>query len=52
MTEERQMVVELVLKGELPAHYVTMEELDEVNEILFELISAKFSPYKTFKVMQ
>ena len=47
MTEDRQMVMQAVLEGKLPADAVTMEELHEVEEILFELIADRKTPFQT-----
>jgi inorganic pyrophosphatase len=52
MTEDRAMVMQLVLEGKLEPSYVTMEELEEVEDVLFELIAQRQSPYKTFEIMQ
>lgn len=52
MTEERQFVMQMVLEGKLPADSVTLEELDEVEEVLFELICQRQTPFDTFEVLQ
>jgi hypothetical protein len=52
MGEDRQMIMQMVLEGKLPADSVTMEELDEVQEVLFELICERQTPFSTFQVMQ
>jgi hypothetical protein len=52
MTEDRQMIMQAVLEGKLPADSVTLDELDEVQEILFELICERQTPFSTFQVMQ
>ena len=52
MTEDRQMAMQAVLEGKLPADSVTLDELDEVQEILFELICERQTPFSTFQVMQ
>jgi hypothetical protein len=52
MTEDRQMIMQAVLEGKLPADSVTMEELNEVHEVLFELICDRQTPFSTFQVMQ
>jgi hypothetical protein len=52
MTEDRQMIMQAVLEGKLPADSVTMDELDEVREVLFELICERQTPFSTFEVMQ
>jgi hypothetical protein len=52
MNDTRIMVMELVLKGELPVEYVTLEELQEVEEVVFNLAAAKKTPYETFETLQ
>jgi hypothetical protein len=52
MTEDRKMIMQAVLEGKLPADSVTMEELHEVEEVLFELIASKHTPFETYGVMQ
>jgi hypothetical protein len=52
MSEDRQFIMQMVLEGKLPADSVTMEELDEVQEVLFELICERQTPFSTFEVMQ
>jgi hypothetical protein len=52
MTEDRQFIMQMVLEGKLPADSVTMEELNEVHEVLFELICDRQTPFSTFQVMQ
>lgn len=52
MTEDRQAVMVAVLEGKLPAHYVTMEELQEVEETLFELIADLKTPFATHETLQ
>lgn len=52
MTEERQMVMKAVLEGTLPASYVTLEELQEVEETLFELIADRKTPFQTHETLQ
>ena len=52
MSEDRQFVMQMVLEGKLPADSVTMEELNEVQEVLFELICDRQTPFTTFQVMQ
>ena len=52
MTEERQLVMTAVLEGKLPATAVTMEELHEVEEILFELIADRKTPFSTWETLQ
>jgi len=52
MSEDRQFIMQMVLEGKLPPDSVTMEELDEVKEVLFELICERQTPFSTFEVMQ
>ena len=52
MSEDRQFIMQMVLEGKLPADSVTMDELDEVKEVLFELICERQTPFSTFEVMQ
>jgi hypothetical protein len=52
MSEDRQFIMQMVLEGKLPADSVTMEELDEVQDIIFELICERQTPFETFEVMQ
>ena len=52
MSEDRQFIMQMVLEGKLPADSVTMEELDEVQDIIFELICERQTPFSTFEVMQ
>lgn len=52
MTEERQMIMIAVLEGKLPPEAVTMEELQEVEDTLFELIAGKHTPFSTWETLQ
>jgi hypothetical protein len=52
MTEERQAVMLKVMQGELPATDVTLEELQEVEELLFELIADQKTPFATHETLQ
>lgn len=52
MNEERRMVMVSVLEGKLPADAVTMEELCEVEEILFEMIADTKTPFQTWGTLQ
>lgn len=52
MTEERQLVMMAVLEGQLPPESVTLEELQEVEETIFELIADKRTPFNTWKTLQ
>jgi hypothetical protein len=52
MTEERQLVMQAVLEGTLDASHVTLEELQEVEEVLFELIADRKTPFQTHETLQ
>lgn len=52
MTEDRQMVMQAVLEGKLPPDSVTLEELQEVEETLFELIAERKTPFATHETLQ
>jgi D-arabinose 1-dehydrogenase-like Zn-dependent alcohol dehydrogenase len=52
MTEDRQEVMKLVLEGKIPPEAVTLEELQEVEEILFELIADRSTPFATHETLQ
>lgn len=52
MTEDRRLVMQAVLEGKLDASYVTMEELHEVEETLFELIADRKTPFETWGTLQ
>jgi hypothetical protein len=52
MKEDRQLIMLAVLEGKLPPESVTMEELEEVEDTLFELICAKHTQFSTWETLQ
>lgn len=52
MNEDRRMIMVAVLEGKLPPESVTMEELHEVEDLLFELISERNTPFATHETIQ
>lgn len=52
MTEERQMVMQAVLDGKLDASHVTMEEIKELEERIFEMIADRKTPFQTWETLQ
>jgi hypothetical protein len=52
MNEDRKMVMVAVLEGKLPADRVTMEEINEVQDLVFELIAERVSPFATHDTIQ
>lgn len=45
MTEERQLIAIAVLEGQLPVDALTLEEVAEINEKLFDIIAIKHLPH-------
>ena len=52
MNHTRQMIMLAVLEGKLPPESVTMEEIQEVEDILFELIASKHTEFSTVETAQ
>lgn len=52
MTEDRIAVMDAVLRGELPPDAVTLEELEIVEELLFELLCDKLTPFAAHETIQ
>jgi hypothetical protein len=46
------MVMQAVLEGKLDASHVTLEELQEVEETIFELIADRKTPFQTHETLQ
>jgi hypothetical protein len=52
MTEERMMVFQAVLDGKLGVEHMTLEELNEIQNNLFEVIADKTSQFDTSGLTQ
>jgi hypothetical protein len=52
MTEDRKMVVMAVIEGHLDESHITLEEIQEVEDIVFELIAGKKTPFQTWDTLQ
>jgi hypothetical protein len=52
MNEERKLVMQAVLEGKLDASHVTMAEIKEVEELVFELIADMKTPFATHETLQ
>lgn len=52
MTEDRQLVMMAVLEGKLDSSHVTLEEIQELEEAVFEAIASKKTVFDTYEVMQ
>ena len=47
MTPDRMMVALSVLQGKLPEDMLTLEEVAEIQEMLFDIITEKHLPHFT-----
>lgn len=45
MTEDRQMIAIAVLEGQLPVDALTLDEVAELQERLFDIITEKHLPH-------
>jgi hypothetical protein len=52
MNKDRQMVMMAVLEGKLDASHVTMEELKELEDNIFELIADRKTTFDTWETIQ
>jgi hypothetical protein len=52
MTEDRIAVMDAVLRGDLPPDAVTLEELEFVEHLLFEMLCDKLTPFATHETIQ
>lgn len=43
MTEERQRIAWAVLQGELPEDELTFDEIDEIEDLIYDAVAAKLS---------
>lgn len=41
MTDERRLIMMAVLEGKLSADSVTMEEIEELEEVVFDLVAER-----------
>ena len=49
--EDREMIIQAVFDGILDASHITMEELQEIEENLFEEICDLKSPFQTWETL-
>jgi len=52
MKEDRKMVMQAVLEGKLPPESVTLEELQEIENIIFEIVASRKTPFQTWDTLQ
>ena len=50
--DDREMIVQAVLDGVLSAEHITMEEIYELEDELFEEVAAKYTPFATWETIQ
>ena len=49
---DREMIVQAVLDGILSAEHITMEEIEELEDALFEEVCDKYTPFSTWETLQ
>lgn len=52
MTNDRKQVIMDVFEGRLPVENITMEELQQLEEAVFNAIAAKSTPFETWETLQ
>jgi hypothetical protein len=52
MTEERALVLQAVLDGQLGVEYVTLDEIFEAEDALFEEYANSVTPFTTWETLQ
>ena len=52
MTDDRVMIMQEVLEGKLDSSFVTLDELQEVEDTIFELIAERKTPFDTHETIQ
>lgn len=50
--DDREMIVQAVLDGVLSADYITMEEIYELEEAVFEGVCDKLTPFAAWETLQ
>lgn len=50
MSEDREIIAMAVLDGQLPIEVLTLEEVAEINEKLFDIIARKHLPQFNMKL--
>jgi hypothetical protein len=52
MTEERALVLAAVLEGQIGVEHVTLEEIFEAEDVLFEDFASEVTPFTTWETIQ
>jgi hypothetical protein len=50
--EDREMIIQAVFDGILGAEHITTQELDEIEEYLFEEICDRQTPFACWETLQ
>jgi hypothetical protein len=50
--EDRDMIIQAVLDGILSAEHITMEEIQDLEEVVFEEICDQLSPFECWETEQ
>ena len=52
MTEERIMVMTAVIEGQISDKHVTLKEIYEFEDMLFEEFASRYTPFATWETLQ
>ena len=50
--EDREMIIAAVLDGIISPDYITEQELQDLEETVFELVCDKYTPFTTWETIQ
>ena len=50
--DDREMIIQAVLEGQLSAEYITMDEIYELEDELFEIVASKKTVFDTWETLQ
>jgi hypothetical protein len=52
MTEERALVLQAVIDGQIGVEHVTLEEIFEAEDAIFEEVASSLTPFNTWETIQ
>jgi hypothetical protein len=52
MTEERALVLQAVMDGQLGVEHVTLDEIFEAEDAIFEEVASMLTPFTTWETIQ
>lgn len=52
LTEDRRMILHAVLEGKIGVEHVTLQEIVELEEELFEEVAEMHTPFATWETIQ